>query len=109
MSLSVFFTDQVQTVRKPSLTSYGYVSTVTLLASATISCSTNEPVLKSQTTGIPMKYFYMILPIAFSLMMIRIIWNNYERLFKGATNEDPEVKELRKMMAQNRRSSRHRE
>ncbi|WP_146448732.1 TRAP transporter small permease [Vibrio kanaloae] len=55
---------------------------------------------KSQTTGIPMKYFYMILPIAFSLMMIRIIWNNYERLFKGATNEDPEVKELRKMTAQ---------
>ena len=47
-----------------------------------------------------MKYFYMILPIAFSLMMIRIIWNNYERLFKGAKNEDPEVKELRKMTAQ---------
>ncbi|MGR5542750.1 TRAP transporter small permease, partial [Vibrio campbellii] len=55
---------------------------------------------KSQTTGIPMKYFYMILPIAFSLMMVRIIWNNYERLFKGAQNEDPEVKELRKMTAQ---------
>ena len=55
---------------------------------------------KSQTTGIPMKYFYMILPIAFSLMMVRIIWNNYERLCKGAKNEDPEVKELRKMTAQ---------
>ena len=55
---------------------------------------------KSQTTGIPMKYFYMILPIAFSLMMIRILWNNYERLFKGVKSEDPEVKELNKLTMQ---------
>ncbi len=52
---------------------------------------------KSQTTGIPMKYFYLILPIAFSLMTIRILWNNYERLFKGVEAVDPETEELSKM------------
>lgn len=52
---------------------------------------------KSQTTGIPMKYFYMIIPIAFTLMTIRILWNNYERLFKGVENIDPEMKEIQKL------------
>ncbi|MGF1876421.1 TRAP transporter small permease [Photobacterium frigidiphilum] len=52
---------------------------------------------KSQTTGIPMKYFYMILPIAFTLMTIRILWNNYERLVKGVETLDPETKEIKKM------------
>lgn len=55
---------------------------------------------KSQTTGIPMKYFYLILPIAFSLMTVRILWNNYERLFKGVEASDPETKELQKMQQQ---------
>ncbi|OEF25528.1 TRAP transporter small permease [Vibrio rumoiensis] len=54
---------------------------------------------KSQTTGIPMKYFYFILPIAFSLMIIRILWNNYERLFKGIETEDIETAELKKATA----------
>lgn len=52
---------------------------------------------KSQTTGIPMKYFYMILPIAFTLMTIRILWNNYERLFKGVEAVDPDAKEIKKI------------
>ncbi len=52
---------------------------------------------KSQTTGIPMKYFYMILPIAFALMSIRILWNNYQRLFKGVEALDPEAEELQQM------------
>lgn len=56
---------------------------------------------KSQTTGIPMKYFYIILPIAFSLMTLRILWNNYERWFKGIEALDPEQKEISKMKAMN--------
>lgn len=52
---------------------------------------------KSQTTGIPMKYFYLILPIAFSLMTIRILWNNYERLFQGKEASDPETLQLKKL------------
>ncbi|WP_133407378.1 TRAP transporter small permease [Parashewanella tropica] len=50
---------------------------------------------KSQTTGIPMKYFYMILPIAFTLMSARILWNLYLRLFKGVDALDPETEELK--------------
>lgn len=60
---------------------------------------------KSQTTGIPMKYFYMILPIAFSLMTIRILWNNYLRLFKGVEAVDPETKEIKKMETLNAQKS----
>lgn len=49
---------------------------------------------KSQTTGIPMKYFFMILPIAFLLMTIRILWNNYLTWFKSVEIIDPETQEL---------------
>jgi TRAP-type C4-dicarboxylate transport system permease small subunit len=52
---------------------------------------------KSQTTGIPMKYFYMILPIAFTLMSIRILWNNYQRVFKGVETLDPEAEEIERL------------
>ncbi|WP_086930187.1 TRAP transporter small permease [Agarilytica rhodophyticola] len=40
---------------------------------------------KSQTLGIEMKYIYIILPVAFTLMTIRIIEVNYRRIIK---NED---------------------
>lgn len=49
---------------------------------------------KSQTIGLPMKYFYMILPIAFLLMSIRILWNNYLILVRGEEIIDPEKEEL---------------
>jgi TRAP-type C4-dicarboxylate transport system, small permease component len=49
---------------------------------------------KSQTTGIPMKYFYMVLPIAFLLMSIHILRNNYLSLFKNVEMVDPETEEL---------------
>lgn len=49
---------------------------------------------KSQTTGVPMKYFYMILPIAFLLMSIRILWNLYLTVFKGEEILDPEAQEI---------------
>jgi len=52
---------------------------------------------KSQTLGLPMKYFYMILPIAFALMSIRILWNNYLSLVKGVEIVDPEAEEIEKL------------
>lgn len=48
---------------------------------------------KSQTLGVPMKYFYMVLPIAFTLMSIRIIQVNYLKLVKGVDIRDPESSE----------------
>jgi C4-dicarboxylate transporter DctQ subunit len=49
---------------------------------------------KSQTTGIPMKYIYLVLPIAFALMSIRIIQVNYLKLVKGVAISDPDSQEL---------------
>ena len=49
---------------------------------------------KSQTMGIPMKYFYYILPIAFTLMTLRIIQNNYLRFVKKIDIIDPEAQAL---------------
>jgi len=51
---------------------------------------------KAQTLGVPMKYFYMILPIAFTLMSIRILWIVYLRVFKGIEPLDPEAEEIAK-------------
>jgi C4-dicarboxylate transporter, DctQ subunit len=52
----------------------------------------------SQTLGVPMKYFYMIFPIAFTLMSIRIIQVNYLKLVKGIDVRDPEKAEVDKML-----------
>lgn len=53
---------------------------------------------KSQTMGIPMKYFYMVLPIAFSLMAIRVIQINYLKFVKGVEIEDPDAVEVDKVI-----------
>lgn len=53
---------------------------------------------KSQTLGIPMKYLYLILPIAFTLMSIRILQVNYYKLVKGLDIRDPETQELDKLI-----------
>ena len=54
---------------------------------------------KSQTLGVPMKYIYMILPIAFTLMTIRIIQVNYLRWVKGIDVRDPDkIEEVEKMI-----------
>jgi TRAP-type C4-dicarboxylate transport system permease small subunit len=53
---------------------------------------------KSQTLGVPMKYIYMILPLAFTLMTIRIIQVNYYKLVKGIDIRDPEKVEVEKMI-----------
>lgn len=52
---------------------------------------------KSQTMGVPMKYFYMVLPIAFTLMSIRVIQVNYLKLVKGIDIRDPEQEEMEHM------------
>ncbi len=49
---------------------------------------------KSQTMGIPMKYFYMVLPLAFLLMTLRILQINYLKLIKGVAIKDPDAIEL---------------
>ena len=57
-----------------------------------------NPFWKSQTLGVPMKYFYMMLPVAFALMSIRIIQVNYVKLVKGVEVVDPEKAEVDKML-----------
>ncbi|MEH6648696.1 MAG: TRAP transporter small permease [Motiliproteus sp.] len=53
---------------------------------------------KSQTLGIPMKYIYLVLPIAFTLMTIRILQVNYLKFVKGVDVKDPEAQELDALM-----------
>ena len=53
---------------------------------------------KSQTLGVPMKYVYLILPIAFTLMTIRIIQANYLKLVKGIDVRDPEKAQVEDMI-----------
>ena len=53
---------------------------------------------KSQTLGVPMKYIYLILPIAFTLMTIRILQANYLKLVKGIDVRDPEQKQVEDMI-----------
>lgn len=49
---------------------------------------------KSQTLGVPMKYFYMVLPISFIFMSIRVIQVNYLKFVKGIDIRDPDSSEL---------------
>ena len=53
---------------------------------------------KSQTLGVPMKYIYVILPLAFTLMTFRILQVNYLKLIKGVDIRDPEKEEVEKMI-----------
>lgn len=55
------------------------------------------PFNKSQTLGIHMKYFYMVLPIAFSLMTIRIIQVNYYKFVLGINVSDPDKQDLEEL------------
>lgn len=52
---------------------------------------------KSQTMGIPMKYFYMILPFAFALMAVRVIQINYIKFIKHEEIKDPDAIDLEKI------------
>ena len=57
-----------------------------------------NPFWTSQTLGLPMKYVYLIFPIAFSLITFRIIQYNYYRLYKGIDMQDPEKVEVEKIL-----------
>lgn len=52
---------------------------------------------KSQTLGVPMKYIYLILPVAFTLMSVRILYNVYLTVFRGVELIDPEAAEIEKL------------
>ena len=57
----------------------------------------------SQTLGVPMKWIYLVLPIAFALMTIRILQVNYLRLVRGVDPRDPDkidLEEVRRDVAQ---------
>nr|WP_298414648.1 TRAP transporter small permease [uncultured Halomonas sp.] len=56
---------------------------------------------KSQTLGVPMKYFYLILPVAFLAMTFRIIQNDYLKYVKKVDVVDPETEEVEKMKRSN--------
>ena len=54
----------------------------------------------SQTLGLPMKYFYLVLPVTFVLMSVRILANDYRVLIKGEALKDPEQAEIERMAHQ---------
>ncbi|MBA4491665.1 TRAP transporter small permease [Paracoccus sp. S1E-3] len=49
-----------------------------------------KPFVKAQTLGWEMRYVYLALPIAFTLMTIRIIQVNYLKLVRGVDPADPD-------------------
>ncbi|MFG6175615.1 TRAP transporter small permease [Halomonas sp. THAF12] len=56
---------------------------------------------KSQTLGVPMKYFYLILPIAFVAMTLRILQNNYLKFVRKVDLVDPDSQEFEQMKSAN--------
>jgi TRAP-type C4-dicarboxylate transport system permease small subunit len=55
---------------------------------------------KSQTLGIPMKYIYLVLPLCFTLMTIRILQVNYLKLVKGVDIIDPDSQEMDELIGE---------
>ena len=49
---------------------------------------------KSQTLGVPMKWIYLVLPLAFALMTFRVLQVNYLKLVKGVDVRDPDKVDL---------------
>lgn len=49
-----------------------------------------KPFVKAQTLGWEMRYVYLALPIAFTLMTIRILQVNYLKLVRGLDPADPD-------------------
>ena len=48
----------------------------------------------------PMKYFYLVLPVAFVLMSVRILANDYCMLIKREELKDPEQAEIERLAHQ---------
>jgi len=61
---------------------------------------------KSQTLGIEMKWVYLVLPLAFVLMTIRVIQVNYLKLVKNVDMKDPDKVDLEEV-ARDTEASRH--
>ncbi len=57
-----------------------------------------KPFMKTPTLGWQLQYVYLILPIAFTLMTIRIIQVNYLKLVKGIDPRDPDKVEVEDML-----------
>ncbi|MDO5705617.1 MAG: TRAP transporter small permease [Paracoccus sp. (in: a-proteobacteria)] len=53
-----------------------------------------RPFFRAQTLGWPMKYVMLVLPIAFTLMTIRILQVNYMKLVMGIDPRDPDKVEV---------------
>lgn len=53
-----------------------------------------KPFVKLQTLGWPMKWVYLVLPLAFALMTIRILQVNYLKLVRGIDPRDPDKVEV---------------
>lgn len=53
-----------------------------------------KPFVKLQTLGWPMKWVYIVLPLAFTLMTIRILQVNYLKLVRGIDPRDPDKVEV---------------
>lgn len=54
-----------------------------------------KPFVKLQTLGWQMRWVYMVLPIAFTLMTLRIIQVNYLKLFKNSESDDLDRNEVK--------------
>ncbi|ASJ73851.1 TRAP transporter small permease [Granulosicoccus antarcticus] len=59
---------------------------------------------KSQTLGVPMKYIYMILPIGFTLITIRVLQVNYYKFIKGEGIPDLDSQEMDELVNQSANS-----
>ncbi|MGY0398393.1 MAG: TRAP transporter small permease [Ostreibacterium sp.] len=53
---------------------------------------------KSQTLGIPMKYIYLILPLSFALMSIRVVQVNYIKFIQHKVIHDPESEAVEELL-----------
>lgn len=53
-----------------------------------------KPFVKLQTLGWPMKWVYIVLPLAFALMTFRILQVNYLKLVRGIDPRDPDKVEV---------------
>lgn len=58
-----------------------------------------KPFVKAQTLGWQMRWVYLVLPIAFGLMTIRILQVNYMKLVLGHDPRDPDKVEVQGMDA----------
>ena len=53
-----------------------------------------KPFVKAQTLGWQMRWVYLVLPVAFTLMTIRILQVNYMKLVLGRDPRDPDKVEV---------------